>query len=275
MMKLLVVVHIYYEDLWPELAASLIRLHDPFELRVTCVQHLEAVSAMVHADFPDAQIELVENRGFDVGPFLHIIDSVELNNYYAVVKLHTKRDIPPHYDMRVNVTGSRFRNLLLAFTKSPKNWQSALGKLKGDVGMVGEGKLFLNKFSDTLGDYRGVLEVMQRMKMPVQSGFFVAGSMFIVRASLLKPFQGRFRMEEFEIPDRSRGDCLPHFLERALGYAVYAQGYRLASWDDRPFALSVYWWRIRRALFHVHYGKHHDIFRVCGIPIWYRRTGKD
>ena len=170
-MNLLVVVHIYYEELWPELAALLVQLHDPFDLRVTCVQHLEVISAIVHAEFPDAQVELVENRGFDVGPFLHVIDSVDLDDYDAVVKLHTKRDIPPHYDMRVDVTGSRFRNLLLAFATSPESWQSALGMLKGDVGMVGEGTLFLNQFSDTLRDYRGVLDVMQRMKMPFQSGF--------------------------------------------------------------------------------------------------------
>ena len=274
-MNLLVVVHIYYEDLWSELAASLAHLHDPFDLRVTCVQHLEAISAMVHAEFPDARVELVENRGFDVGPFLHVIDSVDLDNYDAVVKLHTKRDIPPHYEMRVDVTGSRFRNLLLSFAKSPEAWQSALGMLKEDVGMVGEGTLFLNKFSDTLRDYRGVLDVMRRMKMPFQSGFFVAGSMFIVRASLLKPFQSTFPLSAFDVPDRSKGDCLPHFLERAFGYAVYAQGLRLADWRGRSFVLPVYWWRIGRFFFRVHYGKRHNIYRVFGIPVWYHSNSKD
>ena len=275
-MRVFVVVHIYYENLWPELEKALDMLSAPFDLQVTCIRNKAKVADMVHEHFPAAKVELVDNRGFDMGPFFHVLNNVCLDDYDVVVKLHTKRDIPQHYVMRINVEGTKFRERLLAFAKSEETWKKALRILfQQRVGMVGDGGLVLNRFADSLRVYDGVEAAMRRMGLSFRGVFFVAGSMFIVRASLLKPFQGRFHMEDFEIPDRSKGDCLPHFLERALGYAVYAQGYRLASWDGRHFLLSVCWWRIRRALFHVHHGKHHDIFRVCGIPVWYRRTDND
>lgn len=271
-MRLLVVVHVYYEELWKELAESITCLPVPFALRVTCVQRLPEISAMVHATFPSAQVELVENRGFDIGPFLHVINSENLDDYDAVVKLHTKRNIPPHYVMRVNVEGSRFRDLLLNFSRSPGRWSKALDTLfQRDTGMVGEGKLMLNRFSDSLGKYEGVKAVMHHVGLSFRGGFFVAGSMFIVKSQFLKPFQGHFLLEDFEIPDRSKGDCLPHFLERALGYAVYAQGACLQSWDTKPFMLAAIAWRVGRFFFRVHHGTHHDIFHICGIPLWFRR----
>lgn len=275
-MRLLVIVHIYYEDLWPELAEALASLPRPFDLRVTCVRDAEGIFSKVHESFPQALVEQVENRGFDIGPFFHVLNAVRLEDYDAVVKLHTKRDIPPHYVMRVNVVGSKFRELLLSFSRSQEKWNRALDTLfQKDTGMVGEGKIALNHFSDSLRKYDGVKDALHRAGLSFRGGFFIAGSMFIVRAHLLKPFQGCFHLEDFEIPDRSRGDCLPHFLERALGYAVYAQGYRLQSWDGRSFALAVYWWRLRRMFFCIHHGKHHDICRVCGIPVWYRNNCKD
>lgn len=275
-MQLLAIVHIFYPEVWPEIADGLAQLDCPFDLRITCVGDKVKIADMVHARFPQALVECVENRGFDMGPFFHVLNSVDLNNYDIVVKLHTKRNVPAGYEMRGYLKGSDFRNMLLRFTRTTQTWKKAVDMLsQSRVGMVADSGVMLNRFSDPLRNYTGVIQAMQKAGLEYRGGFFAAGSMFMVRASLLKPFQGRFHMGDFEIPDRSKGDCLPHFLERALGYAVYAQGYRLASWDGRPFALSVYWWRIRRAFFHVHHGKHHDIFRVCGIPVWYRRTGKD
>ena len=275
-MHLLVIVHIYYEDLWPELADVLSFLPGPFDLRVTCVRDAEGISSMVHERFPLARVEQVENRGFDMGPFFHVLNSVRLEDYDAVVKLHTKRDIPPHYVMRVDVSGPKFRELLLSFAAGGERWQETLDRLfRQGTCMVGEGKLALNRFSDSLRDYDAVKAVMRRAGLSFRGGFFVAGSMFIVRAPLLKPFQGRFRLEDFDVSDRSQGDCLPHFLERALGYAVYAQGYRLSGWDGRPFALAAVAWRAGRFFFPIHHGSHHDIYRICGIPVWYRKNRKD
>ena len=231
-MKLLVVVHIYYEHLWPELADCLDALPVPFDLRVTCVRHEKAVAAMVRERFPSARVEVVPNRGFDIGPFFHVLNSVDVGAFDVVAKLHTKRDIPEGYWMPVDVTGPKFRERSLSFARSPESWRHALKVLfRRGVGMVGEGSLLLNRASDPLQDYREVENVLHTAGLSFRGGSFVAGTMFLVRAGLLKPFQGRFVPEQFEVPDHSRGDCLPHFLERALGYAVQAQHFRVYAWE--------------------------------------------
>ena len=275
-MRLLIIVHIFYPEIWSEIADALDQLDYPYDLRVTYVTNEAKIDDIVHARFPQARIECVDNRGFDMGPFFHVLNSVDLNDYDIVVKLHTKRNVPAGYEMRGYLKGPDFRNMLLRFTRTTQTWKKAMNMLsKSRVGMVADSGVMLNRFSDPLRDYTGVIQAMQKAGLEYRGGFFAAGSMFMVRAALLKPFQGRFCMEDFEVPDRSKGDCLPHFLERALGYSVYAQGYRLASWDGRLFVPAILWWQIRRRILHVHHGKHHDIFRVCGIPVWYRRTGKD
>lgn len=245
-MRLLVIVHIYYEHLWPELAEGLRCLKEPFDLRVTCVRRGEEVAAMVRESFPSAHVETVENRGFDMGPFFHVLNGVDLNDYDAVVKLHTKRDIPLGYVMRGKVEGPDFRERLLRFTRSGTCWERALKRLfRRGTGMVGEGGLALNRFSDPLRDYGGVEEVLHRAGLVFRGGFFVAGSMFIIRAPLLKVFQHRWCMEDFEVPDRTKGDGLPHFQERALGYAVYSQGFCLRDWNGRFFVPGAASWRVR------------------------------
>lgn len=275
-MQVLIIVHIFYPDVWPEIADGLGQLGRPFDLCVTCVRDEAEIAAMVHERFPRAKVEVVDNCGFDMGPFFHVLNSVELDDYDIVVKLHTKRDVPAMYEMRGYLNGSDFRNRLLSFTRTSQSWEQSMHTLlKRGVGMVADSGVMLNRFSDPLREYTGVFQILQKVGLGYRGGFFAAGSMFMARASLLKSFQGRFTLADFEVPDRSKGDCLPHFLERAFGYAVYAQGYRLAGWDGKPFILSVYWWRIRRFLFHIHHGRHHDIYRICGIPIWYRRTCKD
>lgn len=274
-MRLLIVIHIFYTELWPQLASCLASVHDPFELRVTCVSDVENIRKMVHESFPSAHVEQVENRGFDVWPFLHVISKVDLNDFDVIIKLHTKRDIPEGYDFCVDVTGTKFRDYLLAFCRTPESWEKTKLQLdRPKVGMVGSASLMLNRFSDFLRKYKFVTAALENIGLQWRGGYFIAGTMFAVKAELLKPWNDRYRAEDFPVPDRSLGDCLPHFLERALGYSIYSQGYRIASWDGKRFGLVPYLWKIGRYLFHIHHGRKRTIVRVCGIPVWFRKYRK-
>ena len=55
-------------------------------------QNAEANAKIAYRDFPLAKISIVENRGFDVGPFIKTISELNLDNYDFIVKLHTKRN---------------------------------------------------------------------------------------------------------------------------------------------------------------------------------------
>ena len=271
-MRILVCVHIFYKELWSELASCLENIPEAYELYVTCVDDVDSIRKMVHPSFPFAQVVQVKNRGFDVGPFFYAISQVDLNNFDIVIKLHTKRNIPEDYYFRINVSGTRFRDHLLAFCRTRANWEMAKLQLaRKDIGMVGSGRLTLNRFSDFLKQYSHVYAPLEKAGLCWRGGYFIAGTMFAIKADLLKPWQNVYTIDDFPTPDRSRGDCLPHFLERALGYSVYSQGYRIASWDGKHFESIPYLWKIGRYLFHIHHGRKRTIIRLCGIPIWFHK----
>ena len=67
--------------------------------------------------FKNVNVEIVKNLGFDLGPFVHVLNEVNLNDYSYVIKLHTKRDIPLN-GKKDWYTGSGWRDALLKFIRS-------------------------------------------------------------------------------------------------------------------------------------------------------------
>lgn len=95
-----VVLHLYYRDMWPEMADRLRRLEGLADLFVTLTEDsLEqdaGIRARILAAWPEARIWTFPNLGRDILPFLHLLQSGQLAPYRAVCKLHTKRS--PHRD---------------------------------------------------------------------------------------------------------------------------------------------------------------------------------
>ncbi len=86
-----VVVHLYYEETWPDIAGALSRLPFPFDLIVTTVPGRERIVEAVRRDFPLADIEVMENRGRDVRPFLVLLERGRLDRYRYLCKVHGKK----------------------------------------------------------------------------------------------------------------------------------------------------------------------------------------
>ena len=105
-----IVVHIYYEDTWPDIAEVLKRLTIPFDLIVTTVPGRERLIEAVRRDFPHADIEVMENRGRDVRPFLVLLERGRLDRYAYVCKVHGKKSSDGG---RMSYMGSLWRRRLL------------------------------------------------------------------------------------------------------------------------------------------------------------------
>ena len=86
-----VVAHVYYEEAWPDIAGALRGLTVPFDLIVTTVAGRERLIETIRRAYPRAQIEVLENRGRDVGPFLALLESGRLDAYRYVCKIHGKK----------------------------------------------------------------------------------------------------------------------------------------------------------------------------------------
>ena len=86
-----VVAHIYYEDTWPDIAGALRGLTIPFDLIVTTVEGRERLIETIRRSYPAAEIEIMQNRGRDIGPFLTLLERGRLDGYRYICKVHGKK----------------------------------------------------------------------------------------------------------------------------------------------------------------------------------------
>jgi lipopolysaccharide biosynthesis protein len=233
-----VVAHLYYEDIWPDIAGALRSLTIPFDLIVTTVAGRESLIESVRRRYPRAQIEVMENRGRDIGPFLALLEGGRLDGYRYICKVHGKKSIDGG---RKTYMGELWRRrLLFDLLGAPGAANAAIAKFERDpsIGMIGPKAFRLPnaKYPEDLSwaaNRPTVLNIAERMGVPADHFRldFFGGTMFWVRPEALRPLRD-LRLTA-EIPDESGlvdGD-LPHALERVLPTSVLAAGYKLADSD--------------------------------------------
>src|SRR5574344_1873728 len=239
MKPILVHVHIYYEFLWPELKDCLKNIEDyPHQIVVTLVKENLQLQDDILKTFPNAKIKVVENLGFDLGPFINVINEVNLDDYSYVIKLHTKRDIPTK-DSFAWFAGPRWRNALLKFIKTKEIFKKVLNafEINPDIGMHGPNISTFNKRCDDHVAYKETNNFISSYGLPIMKYKFVAGTMFMVRAPLLKLLLSlNLTQKDFEIPDDTHEGCqLAHKLERFCGYLVINQGKKIVDCTTNVF----------------------------------------
>ena len=84
MMKTAVHLHLYYMDQLPEIISKLQNMDKSgidYDLYVTMTAKDEEAEAEIKQIFPKAMIWQVENRGYDIGPFIDFLHKINLDNY--------------------------------------------------------------------------------------------------------------------------------------------------------------------------------------------------
>ncbi len=227
MKPILIHCHIYYPHMWPELKECIHNIEPhPFKLFVTLVEKHNDIWHDILTTFPNAHIEVVENRGYDVGPFIHILNQVDLDEYSYIVKLHTKRDIQSKRDKinNLSVYGSIWRDKLLSPFKSKEIFAKYISAFETNekIGMQSHYTLQIQNAQDKASD---LINPLRRFCLTKINYLFVAGTMFIARANIFKSLQSlNISLNDFEIPKNHCGE-LAHEIERLMGYIVYQSGY--------------------------------------------------
>jgi len=279
-MRTLAIVHVYYPQRWPELAACLRIAAEPRDIVVTYGDET-AVAAARH-DFPEATFLKCENVGYDIWPFLKALQTVELSRYDVIVKLHTKRDVPtPYCANNAFLGGSAWRRLLLGFVKSPGAWRRALRRLSGPgVGMVADRRLVFtgNVTEPDDGVFDRALDEVERMTGErLSGGRFVAGSMFAVRAEVLKPLLGQYAADRFAVSEKGDYRTLAHVLERAFGALVSAAGLRVEGYNGSVDGRNAFYGekgvlnRIARFIYWRRYVDGEVKVKVCRLQVRHRK----
>lgn len=240
-MKIAIIVHLYYTEMWHELAHCLRSFNDiDFDLFVTTCSSSDSIRRIVYNDFPNAHYEIVENRGYDIAPFIKVLNRLDLDKYYLIAKLHTKRNCAEWVNYYY-LSAKAWRRCLLRPFSSEKNLGRAISFLKehDDVGMVASSKIIIG-----IGDYlesesvRTSAEmIISKLGLTLNDRFFVAGTMFLVKSKCLKPIQNKVRYEDFSIIkddqkfSRVHISDMSHVYERVFGYLVCAQGLKISDFS--------------------------------------------
>jgi lipopolysaccharide biosynthesis protein len=221
--KVAIVIHAFYDDV---LAEILTYLHDltvvPFKIFVSTVsEKYDAVSRLLDDYGFEYCLDVFENRGRDVLPFIRMAESVEREGFEYLIKVHTKRS--PH-----RVDGDEWRSELYSKLLRNDAVIQALGIFKENlrIGVVGPDNHVVPmnfywgsnaKAVQVLGERLGVSSV------DLMNIDFVAGTMFMARLSALKPLLALgLDHDDFE-PELGQVDgTLAHAIERAISISAYA-----------------------------------------------------
>lgn len=278
--RALIHVHVYYEDMWDELVRCVDNVCIPYELFITLAHENLGLRQAICGRYPDANVRVVRNRGYDVAPFIEILNRVDLADYAYVIKLHSKRDmrVPFHLSNGMDVGGCKWRDALLGFIKTLHDFKAALSYMRRHrkVGAVAHSGLILKKHAPENKKHAADIDgFVRELGLPCCNYSFVAGTMFMMRAHLLKPLQNRWTTDDFEEPEPDSYQ-LAHRIERLLGCCVYGAGYIIHDWRLRPGE------HVPRLLTAVGHFLYHakttrsgrTQVKICKIPVWWAKARK-
>ena len=231
MTKILTHVHLYYTAMWPEIKTRLKNIGADYDLFVTLTAENESLRRDILTFKPDADVAVVANRGFDVAPFIDILNRIDLDDYDYIIKLHTKRDMPKGALVNgFDLSGDAWRTLSLRFLETREAFTRVLRAFEADktLGMIGDYRLICRK--DGKGERSSAhdaMAIMERLGLPSGRYAYVMGTMFMACAQLFNRLK-RLSLTGTDFAVGERGaDPLPYAMERVFGYLVGAQGMQI------------------------------------------------
>lgn len=225
--RILCVVHCFHVAFVRELAGCVANIAETCDVIVT--YSTEEAREAAKECFPRARFVACENVGYDIWPFLKVINSVDLDNYDYVLKLHTKCDRPADVPFRMNhadFSGSHWREYLLAFVRTRADWEASLSRMESDpsVKMVAGLKCILRRRDtpwrpEQLG-FDVALEMAAGLGIHPAAPEFVAGTMFVAKSAAFAKLKGAFSVADFAPADVHTTTTRGHYVERVLGFAA-------------------------------------------------------
>ena len=221
-----VVIHAWYPDVFDELLGTLqeTRLAWRLVVSTTSDKQSEIRDCLAKRGMP-AEVEIVENRGRDILPFLRIAARLLDEGVDVVLKLHTKRSMH-------RSDGDAWRRELIRSLASPDRARRISRAFVEDatLGIVGpEGHMpDLQTFRGANIDAMQYLAARLGINAPHEQEHFVAGSMFWARLEALRPLlDAQLHDAEFEPESGQLDGTLAHAVERLIAAWTSHAGFRV------------------------------------------------
>ncbi|MCU0485450.1 MAG: glycosyltransferase [Anaerolineales bacterium] len=226
-----VILHVYYPEVFQEIASYLANLDGDFDLYVSVPESHAEYAHDILASLPQARLYLTENRGRDIAPFLRLLPTIQSLGYRYLLKLHTKQS--PHrvdgklwrQEVYEKLVGSRE---MVSLAKNRLHADPQAGIL-GPKGHVLNNRLYAggNAANISLLAYKAGIAAWQEVPF-----FFVAGTMFWAKPEAFQSFQNMaLRSTDFEPEPIEADGALVHGVERFFGLAAVHAGFKTLEID--------------------------------------------
>lgn len=235
MPKLLVHLHLFYHEQVDFFIYKLKNIKDcDWDLVVTYSEHVQTTEYKIKAFKPDARFLEVENVGYDVWPFIKVLQQTDFSQYEYVLKLHTKGPSSKVYRINgLRLYKHRWRNILVsALIGSAGQFHKCLRLMdkNPDCGFICAYEMSKDLSSNIPEELVMLQKEAKRLGMSHTDGKYIAGTMFLARLDALKLIKRvKITPAMFRVyASRSHsGATLAHVYERLLCYAMYDEGYKV------------------------------------------------
>lgn len=219
------ILHLHYEDLWPNIREYLMRSFEDHGFNLYVSVTSSSAAQKVLEDFPGAYIELVENRGRDILPFIHMLKVIKNLGYTAVCKIHSKRSVYRN-------DGDNIRDEIFgALMGSKEQVEEILSRFRHNarLGMVAPKNYLVGHNDHNMNfDKEVVHKISSHMQINFRYDIFPAGSMFWFSPKSLEPLLA-IDGSLFEIESGLADGTSAHAVERMLCQVVRDRGYIIES----------------------------------------------
>lgn len=229
--KVAVVIHLFYKDLLLEILNELDNILEPFDL---------FISTPFEADLPliidatdsiglNVTLLLVNNQGRDVGPFIALYRTGQLDKYDAVLKLHSKRS-------KYSEKGDLWRReLITSLCGDSLTILKTLGLLReGKCGIIGPARFFLTNPGYWGANRLQLIKILNDCGLEIDCNSaelaFFAGTMFWFSPSVLRLIHDCSSASvTFELENGKQDGTLAHAWERAFCIIARSCGFRVSA----------------------------------------------
>lgn len=232
--RIAVILHAHYPDVALKLIDAVNGMGVAFDLFVTTSRDdvSDAIEQNVPTNAKTVTVFDVENFGRDVMPFLRILDTIKLDEYIAVLKLHTKKTVGQSY-------GDAWREEIVdQLIPASSNVASFIARLESTGwGILGPSHFLLSDPSRFWGANRARTAKLRR-RFAYTGGAngleFFAGTMFWFKPAALQNLPEVVREESWEKEHGQLDGTLAHAVERIVVDVARANGYTIGS-SDEPY----------------------------------------
>jgi lipopolysaccharide biosynthesis protein len=227
-----VVVHLFYTDQWEYIHEKLGNMGSiPFDLFVTLQTKDEEFSDEILKYNKNTHIDIIENRGRDILPFIVTARRLDQKGYTSILKIHTKKS------KHRNDGDKWFKQLVNGLLPSEEAVSATKKILDNEIALIGPKGHYVS-FKEYIGSNKPSIDQMLK-RMYSDSNFntierkigeygYFGGSMFWVSTEAIRPLLKQHLMsEDFEVEAGQIDGTLAHAIERLIGLVASEQGAKM------------------------------------------------